>query len=497
MKFAIAMLKHETNTFSPVPTPLESLGPDGPLVGDAAYNYFKGTGSPIGAFIDMAEAMGADVHIPAAARTMPSGPVHRAAFEHVSDLICDNLKAEAYDALFLDLHGAMVAEGFEDGEGELLARIRAVAPDLPIGIGLDFHANMSEDMIRNSDIIVGYKTYPHMDMYEAGQRAGELLLEFMAGKIAPRMVVESCPLLPNIVRMATDEAPMSEIMALAEKLETGNILSISVFPGFPLADTSKTRLNVLAIENGNSGAAEDACRQILELAWRGREDFAFDSEPLEDSIRRAKGLTDGPVLLIDLADNCNSGGTLDTMTVIEEALKQGLDNVVAGPICDPWAVAQMIEAGVGAHVTLPLGGKMDMPSIDQEAQPLELTGTVKVISDGRFIVRGPVFTGMQVELGRAVVFDTGAMEILVSEDRIEPLDLAMFRFVGIEPMDKSYIILKSKIQYRPTFGAAAKHIIECDSDGVAGLNFERFPFKNLARPIYPLDEDATFKWSNR
>jgi len=302
--------------------------------------------------------------------------------------------------------------------------------------------------------------------------------------------------------MATDEAPMRDIMALAEKLETGDILSISVFPGFPLADTSKTRLNVLAIENGNSGAAEDACRQILELAWRGRDDFAFDSEPLEASIRRAKGLSaknlgEGPVLLIDLADNCNSGGTLDTMTVIEEALKQGLDNVVAGPICDPWAVAQMIEAGVGAHVTLPLGGKMDMPSIDQKAQPLELTGTVKVISDGRFIVRGPVFTGMQVELGRAVVFDTGAMEILVSEDRIEPLDLAMFRFVGIEPMDKSYIILKSKIQYRPTFGAAAKHIIECDSDGVAGLNFERFPFKNLARPIYPLDEDATFKWSNR
>jgi microcystin degradation protein MlrC len=496
VKFAIAMLKHETNTFSPVPTPLESLGPDGPLVGDAAYNYFKGTGSPIGAFIDMAEAMGADVHIPAAARTMPSGPVHQAAFDHVADLICDSLK-EGYDALFLDLHGAMVAEDFEDGEGELLARIRAVAPDLPIAVGLDFHANMSEEMIRNCDVLVGYKTYPHMDMYEAGQRAGELLLEFMAGKIAPRMVVESCPILPNIVRMATDEAPMREIMTLAGELETGDVLSVSVFPGFPLADTSKTRLSVVAVENGNSGAAEDACRRILELAWRGRDDFSYESEPLEDSVRRAKKLTDGPVLLIDLADNCNSGGTLDTMTVIAEALKQGLDNVVAGPICDPQAVQQLIEAGVGAHITLPLGGKMDMPSIDQRGQPLVLSGTVKTISDGRFIVRGPVFTGMQVELGRTVVFDTGAMEILLSEDRIEPLDLAMFRFVGIEPLAKSYIILKSKIQYRPTFGAMAKHIIECDSDGVAGLNFERLPFKNLARPIYPLDQDASFKWTNR
>jgi microcystin degradation protein MlrC len=336
-----------------------------------------------------------------------------------------------------------------------------------------------------------------MDMYEAGQRAGELLLEFMAGKIAPRMVVESCPILPNIVRMATDEAPMREIMTLAGELETGDVLSVSVFPGFPLADTSKTRLSVVAVENGNSGAAEDACRRILELAWRGRDDFSYESEPLEDSVRRAKKLTDGPVLLIDLADNCNSGGTLDTMTVIAEALKQGLDNVVAGPICDPQAVQQLIEAGVGAHITLPLGGKMDMPSIDQRGQPLVLSGTVKTISDGRFIVRGPVFTGMQVELGRTVVFDTGAMEILLSEDRIEPLDLAMFRFVGIEPLAKSYIILKSKIQYRPTFGAMAKHIIECDSDGVAGLNFERLPFKNLARPIYPLDQDASFKWTNR
>lgn len=495
MNFVIAMMKHETNTFSPIPTPIGSLGPNGPLRGDDAYVCFKGTRSPIGAFIDMAEDMGADFVIPVAARALPSGPVSQAAFDHVAELICETVIGDC-DALFLDLHGAMVTEDFEDGEGELLARIRAVAPDLPIALGLDFHANMSEAVIRNSDIVVGYKTYPHIDMYEAGQQAAALLLKFIDNKIQPRMVIKSCPLVPNMVRMATDEAPMLDVMALAKELEMGGALSVSVFPGFPLADTSHTRLSVVAIEDGNSGVAEDACRQILELVWRQRQDFVYESEQLEESIRRAKNLKEGPVLLIDLADNCNSGGTQDTMTVVREALHQGLTDILAGPICDPEAVDLMIQAGVGEEITLPVGGKTDMPSINQKGEPVVLSGTIKTISDGRFVVRGPVFTGMQVDLGRTVVLDTGPLEIVVSENRIEPLDLAMFRIVGIEPVEKLYIILKSKIQYRPTFGAFAKHVIECDSVGVAGLNFDRIPYSMLTRPIYPLDSNTSFKWGD-
>lgn len=490
MKIVIAMLKHETNTFSPLPTPLESLGPHGgPLRGTAAYEHFKGTRIPMGAFIDLTERVGAEIVIPVAARTAPSGPVAQDAFEQVTREICDCV-ARGCDALLLDLHGAMVTDDLQDGEGELLARIRHAAPGLPIGVGLDFHANMSERMVENCDVAVGYKTYPHLDMYEAGYRAGELLLDMIDGKIAPRMALAHCPILPNILRQATDESPMREIMARAKSLETGNVLAVSVFPGFPLADTEYTRLSVLTLTDGADGS--DACKEVLDLVWRERRQFVYDSSPYETQVARAKKLDGDPVILLDMADNCNSGGTLDSMALIREALDQGLENVLAGPIYDPQAVDVLVEAGVGSEVTLPVGGKMDLATIRRKGDPLDLAGRVMRISDGRFTVRGPVFTGMRVDLGRTVVLDTGRMRIVVCEGRVEPLDLDMFRFVGLEPLEYRYIVLKSKVQYRPTFGAVAAHVVECNAVGVGSADFTQFPYGHLTRPIYPLDGDATF-----
>jgi microcystin degradation protein MlrC len=492
VKIVIAMLKHETNTFSPIPTPLKSLGPDGgPLHAEAAYDYFKGTRIPMGAFIDLAEEIGAEIVIPIAARCAPSGPVAQDAFEYVTQVICDCV-AQGCDALLLDLHGAMVTDEYKDGEGELLERIRKSAPGVPIGVGLDFHANMSERMVRNCDVAVGYNTYPHMDMYEAGRCAGELLLDMIAGKITPRMSFATSPILANILRMATGEAPMDSIMARAKALETGNILTVSVFPGFPLADTPHTRLSVLTVTDASEHDGTRACQEVLDLAWEQRAGFIYVNAPYKDGVTRAKSLEGGPVILLDMADNCNSGGTLDSMVLVREALEQGLENVLAGPIYDPEAVAELIAAGIGSMVTVPVGGKIDLQAIERPGEPLVLTGRVKRISDGRFVVRGPVFTGMQVDLGRTVVLDTGPMEIVVCEGRIEPLDLDMFRFVGIEPLDKTYIVLKSKIQYRPTFGAMAKHVVECNAIGVGSTDFSQFPYKALTRPIFPLDSETTY-----
>ncbi len=490
MKIVIAMLKHETNTFSPLPTPLESLGPSGgPLRGEAAYDHFKGTRIPVGAFIDLAEEIGAEIVIPVAARTAPSGPVAQDAFETVTREICECV-AQGCDALLLDLHGAMVTEEFEDGEGELLARIRRAAPDLPIGVGLDFHANMSEKMVRHCDVAVGYKTYPHLDMYEAGYRAGRLLLDMVAGKIAPRLSFAPCPVMPNILRQATDEPPMREIMARASALETGSVLAVSVFGAFPLADTPYTRLSVLTVSDGSDGAA--ACEDVLGLAWQMRDGFIYECRPYKEQVAAAKRLEGGPIILLDMADNCNSGGTLDCMALVAEALDQGLEDVLAGPVYDPKAVEALVAAGIGSEITLPIGGKFDLDAIGRPGEPLTLTGRVTRISDGRFTVHGPVFTGMKVDLGRTVVLDTGALQIVVCEGRVEPLDLDMFRFLGIDPAAKKFIVLKSKIQYRPTFGAMAEHVVECNAVGVGSADFGQFPYKALTRPIYPLDPDTAY-----
>jgi microcystin degradation protein MlrC len=175
------------------------------------------------------------------------------------------------------------------------------------------------------------------------------------------------------------------------------------------------------------------------------------------------------------------------MDVIAAALGHGLDGIAAGPIADPDAARRLVEAGVGADVELPVGGCTDLTAVGGSCGPLVLRGRVTRVSDGRFTVRGPVFTGRQVALGRAAVLDTGRLKLVVSEGRCEPLDLAMFRFVGIEPEDQRFLIIKSKIQYRPTFGAIAGHVLECNGAGFASLDHTRFRYRKITRPLHPFD----------
>jgi microcystin degradation protein MlrC len=279
---------------------------------------------------------------------------------------------------------------------------------------------------------------------------------------------------------------MKELISAAIKAEEDGALAATVFGGFPLADTAETGLSIVSITDTDPSKAQAICDEIGALAWERRAEFNTDFEPLEQSISRAKAMDQWPVLLVDHADNCNTGGTLDTMTVIAEALRQGLTDIAAGPVCDPEAVAMMIEAGVGASVTLEVGGKVEAGAVSRA--PLLLTGKVRTISDGRFVVSGPVFTGAQIDLGRTVVLDTGTMELVVSEGRCEPLDLRMFRFVGIEPTEKKFVIIKSKVQYRPTFGAAARAIVEANGTGVCSMDLTKYRFAHIPASTYPLSE---------
>ncbi len=489
MRVVIAMFKHETNTFSPVPTPLESFGKDGPVYGRAAYEAFKGTNTPMAAYIDLAEAAGAEIETPIAAEAFPSGPVERTAYRHCCDAICEAVE-KGCDALLLDLHGAMVGEETDDGEGTLLARLRAIAPDLPIAVALDLHANLTAQMVDNATAIAGYKTYPHVDMYQAGETAGRIVLRALRGEVRPVMAWNNRPMLAHTLRMGTDAAPMQDLVAMSAAAKAEGALAATVFGGFPLADFHDAGLSAVVVTDGDADTALTVCEGLLEAAWERRADFVYDAEPLAASLARAKGLEGGPVLLIDHADNCASGGTQDTTAVLAEVMRQGLDDVAVAAIRDPEAVAQMIEAGVGARVTLSLGGKVAMPAIRRDGEPLEVSGVVRLISDGEFTIRGPMYTGVRAHMGRSLVLDTGKVEIVVIERNHEPFDLGVFRSLGIEPTAKKYLLLKSRIHYRAGFLPIAKHIVECDGVGVTSSDYSLFPFKKVRRPIYPLDPDA-------
>ncbi len=566
-RVVLAMMKHETNTFSPVPTDLArfSKGAERPPEGEAVLAAYRGTGSCIAGFIDMAEAAGAEITPSIAANAPPSGPVETAAYEHVRDAILASVRAGC-DAILLDLHGAMVTERHEDGEGELLARIREIAPEVPIGVTLDMHANLYPAMVEHADVIAGYQTYPHIDYHETGVRAARPVFAMLRGEARPVAAWGNRPMLPHVMRQGSGDFPNRELQARARAMEAaeGGAIAASLFTGFPHADIANAGLGCVVVTDGDREAAERMRDELLDFAWTHREAFVYRIEPLADSIARARAAAarsgdgagagadagastdawdgapsgstptppagarpasggagegpaagaasgpdpgpapgagsgdgpaarhpaargDGPVVLLDHYDNAASGGTMDSMTVLRAVLDAGLEDVAVFAIHDPGAVRALIAAGVGSEATVMLGGKIDMPAIRLAGEPLEVTGRVRLISDGRFRNLGPAATGIEMNLGPTAVLDTGRVEIVVISRHHEPNDLNCFLSLGIDPRARRFLLLKSRIHYRAGFSDVARDVIECAGTGVCTSDYDMLDFRNVRRPIYPLD----------
>ncbi|HEY1229128.1 MAG TPA: M81 family metallopeptidase, partial [Ramlibacter sp.] len=361
MKILIARMNHETNTFSPVPTPLESFDPQ---FGDAALRSQSGMRTAMSAFLDAAQRRGAAVVTPLAAMAKPSGPVHAAAYETMCKAIVD--AAAGCDAILLDLHGAMVAEHLPDGEGELLARVRGAAPGVPVGVALDLHGNVTDRMVANADVMVGFKTYPHIDMYETGEHVARLLLQVVDGQARYAVQWQRLPLLCHTLRSTTLTGAMKKVVDSARQAETDGIPAATVFAGFPLADIEAPCMSVVVTGHADAAGvarAKAVASRIAQEILAQREGFIYHAEPLARSLERARAIAesaDKPVLLLDHGDNCMSGGTCDTTDVLQAALAAGLRDIAVGPIADPESVAAMFAAGVGQPCELELGNKVSL-----------------------------------------------------------------------------------------------------------------------------------------
>jgi microcystin degradation protein MlrC len=328
-------------------------------------------------------------------------------------------------------------------------------------------------------------------MYEAGEHAGRIMVSALEGSVRPVMSWGNRPLLAQTLRMGHEDSPMGPLIELARKEEGADLLAATVFGGFPLADFPNAGLSVVTVADGDRALADSACDRLLDAAWQEREEFIFHSEPLRETIARAKALDHGPIILLDHADNSASGGTQDTMAVLKEVIQQGLEDVAMFGICDPEAVEEMALAGVGNRIALGLGGKVEMPSIGLRGEPLEISGTVRALTDGDFVVTTAMGRGTIESMGKTAVLDTGYVQIVVCSRNSEPFDLGCFRSVGIEPTQKKYLILKSRIHYRAGFRAIARHELPCDGVGVTSSNNNLFEYKKVRRPIFPLDPDAS------
>lgn len=495
MKIGIAMMSHETNTFSPVLTDLDrfSGGHGLPLRGDTALQTYRGTASCLGGYIEVAESENVSIEMGIAAAAPPSGPVEDDAFEYMCNAIVD--LSQRVDGLLLDLHGAMATKTHDDGEGELLRRIRAIRPTLPIAISLDMHANITALMVNNCDVLTGYHTYPHIDMDSTARRGAKAFFAMLNGHTKPVLRWGNAPMLPHVMRQGTDDEPNASLQHSAIAMEQAGCLGVSVFTGFPHADIYDAGFSVVAMTDDDSAAAQTHVNNLLASAWRARQDFVYEVEPLPDSMQRAKAAAsspgDGPVIVLDHYDNTASGGTMDTTEVLSAVLDAGLEQVAVFGFYDPEVVTQMVAAGVGATVTVELGGKLPMPALSEQSKPISLTGEVKLISNGKFQAQVAMARGLTINMGVSAVLSVGKVDIAIISRHIEPYDPECLRSLGMEPLAYDYVMLKSRIHYRVGFRELAKQVIECAGRGVCTSDYRQLTFEKVRRPIFPLDQDGS------
>jgi microcystin degradation protein MlrC len=491
VRLFLAMLAHETNTFSNLPTDRAQFEAGHLHYGGEIVETFRGTGTCLGGMIGAAERLGATLIPSVAAAAAPGGPVTRDIYEHVkSRMLADLAAAGRVDGVLLDLHGAMVVEGLDDGEGDVIGAVRrAVGPGVPIAVTLDFHGNITPAMVEGADLLHGYKTYPHVDMAERGAEATERLVQTVQGRIRPTAALRTPPLLPPLGSQGTARGPMRRLYEAAERMEREpGVLSVSVFAGFPLADIPPAGLAVYVVTGGDRALAEQRAEELARVAWEHRREFTHSALPVREAVARALAAEGQPIVLADMADNTGGGAAGDGTEILRELLRVRAREAVVSALWDPAAAEACARAGVGARITLDVGGKVD----DRHGAPLAVTGTVRTLSDGRFVYKGPMSRGLEGQLGTTAVLDVDGVKVILVSRRRQTLDPEMIRFVGIDPLAEKIVVVKSTIHYRAAFEPIAREIIEVDAPGLSSSNLGRFDFRRVRRPIFPLDPDTVW-----
>lgn len=489
----------ENNTFKKGLTELHDFAVDTLLEGAAAIAERQDANTELGGFLDVARDAGWSVTHTVSALAAPNSPVSRAAYDHVAGIICRAVaeRAGQIDGILLALHGAQVTEFCEDGEGELLARIRAITgPDLPIAVTLDLHANATRAMARDAQIWVSYKTYPHVDLRLSGRQAARLLGDAMAGRTRPVTLRRDVPMMDEVNSGRSDAGPMVALYDKARRQEDeAGILAVSLNAGFSDADILEMGPTVLVTYDSAQAGAADRAATIADAharaIWDARFSVANDFLEVDTAAAIARGFdaARGPLVIADYADNPGSGAYGDATNLLAAMLDAGLADAVFAPMIDPEAAAELHRHDVGDRVTLPIGGKND-PAFG--GGPLTLTGTVQLLSDGHHRGDGPMMGGLERTFGPTAVFKVDGIEILVVTEREQMLDLQQLYAFGIDPTKRKVLGLKSMQHFRAAFEPIAGKVIVCDSGALSTPQMARRPYRKVRRPIWPLDPDTTF-----
>ncbi|HEY3080383.1 MAG TPA: M81 family metallopeptidase [Chloroflexota bacterium] len=489
MRVALAGFSHETNTFSNVPADYAAFTIDR---GEEIVRRHTGAHSTVTGFLEVAAERAIDLVPLLHAQTGPIGMITNDAFERIVGEMLHLIEANGpWDAVLLANHGAAVSEEVHDVDGEIAARVRAlVGPDAPIGMGMDLHGNITGRMIENSTACVFYRENPHIDARQRGRECAEIVYRTLRGEVTPVQWLETPPLVVSIVRQYTGMEPLKTLMAECEELiRQPGILSASVIQGYPYADVPEMGMSFLVVADGDESRAREGARGLAGRAWEMREGLQGGTVSPRAALQHAVAAKRGPVVLMDVGDNIGGGSPADSTVLLAEARRQGATGFLQ-TLYDPTAVQTCVQAGVGSTVTLKVGAKTD----DRHGRPVEVTGRVRLLHEGKFEDTRPTHGGARYfDQGLAAVLDTVEGHTLVlNSKRCGNTSIEQMYSLGVRPEKYQVVVAKGVQSPRPAYEPIAAEIILVNTPGVTTADLSYFDYRHRRRPLYPFEPEATY-----
>jgi microcystin degradation protein MlrC len=488
-RVAVGSIMQETNSFSPLPTTLDVFRSYYVHHGDELLTGYGAAQVEVPAIFATLRAAGC-VPVPlVAAYAAAAGTVTRDCFETLVTEMEERLRAAGpVNGLILALHGALVVEDQPDGDGEIIARMRAILPKgVPIAVSLDLHAHVTPLMLKPSVFHVGYRNYPHTDIPETGTRVAALMVETLAGRRRPVMALAKAPMVVPAVAGRTTDGPLAEVAAAARAAEaSGEVLHASIFPVQPWIDAPDLGFAALVCADGDTSVAQRVAERLCAMAWDRRGAFELGLTALADAI--VIGLcSDGLTLVSDTGDAPTGGAYADSAAVLRGLIEGGAvesARLSLLTLCDAPAAAAAQAAGVGAELTLPLGHTISTA----DGTPVTVTARIVSVSDGTYVLGDAGNKGLRVSMGPTAVFAIGGVRLLVRSQPSMEWDTEMYRSQGLEPAEAALCFVKSPSHFRASFGPLARRILLADTPGPTRADLRALPYRRVTRPLWPLDE---------
>lgn len=487
MRIATGGISHETSTFAPTPTTLHDFETGlGLYRGPAIIERFRGTNNCTGGFITGADRHGFELLPLLWTFAYPGGLIRRADYDQLQQEFLTRLTAcGPVDGVLLDLHGAMVVEGIDDGDGDFVEAVRkAVGPNCPVIATFDLHGNHTQRRVDAASAIIGFDTYPHVDMAERGVEAADLIVRIVRGEVRPTMAFRELPLFWSAACQVTSHPPIDEAFRLVHEVERRpGILSVTLATGFPWADVPQMGASVTVVADGNPALARATADEIGDWVWQRRERWYRKPLTATEALDLGEKTGRFPIMLADMADNTGGGAPGDSTEVLQTFVDRDLRDALLLYLVDPAVAQQAHSAGVGKKLTVELGGK----SHPVQGPPVPLAVEVIALSDGKFVYDGPMYAGLTGDLGLSAWVRHRGVNIIVVSGRMQPLDQAFTRSLGIDCGAMRYIALKSAVHFRSGFERLGGSIHNIDARALHTHDFARLAYQKRRRPMYPLE----------